>query len=500
MNKILDENDIKKKIKRLYGDEYSLVSKYLGTSKPITLKHNPCGTIYTTSKANRFLNEGKSLCPNCRKPVSHSTKRKTEEDIRTEIDKVEGYKYIEGFVRTNSKVKIYHKDCDSYFYMTPHMFLGSYQRRCPICANKRRGPNAPETYLKDLLQDKEYGDDYEWLDDYHGNNKEKLRIKHKECGTIYTVRPNDFQQGYKCPTCSAKASDEEQSLCDYISSVYKDEIIQHYKAKPRKIELDIYLPEKKIGFEYNGWYWHSDKFRDKNYHLNKYNFFKERGISVVFIDSQDWKDHRDIMEDKISAILGVLPYKIPARKTLIDLASSDEQKAFFTENHIQGYAPAKFAFGLYMNNEPVAMMSFASARANVNQRDSSTLELLRFAVKKQTSVIGGFSKILQNTLGYIKENYPEIKQIKSFADMSLSLNGNVYTKNGFVLDHISKPSYYYVYKWKKVNRYQFRKDRLKVLFPEIYSEDKTEFEITDQVKNLYRVWNLGNYVFMYYIK
>ena len=212
------------------------------------------------------------------------------------------------------------------------------------------------------------------------------------------------------------------------------------------------------------------------------------------------KDHRDIMEDKISAILGVLPHKIPARKTLIDLASSDEQKVFFTENHIQGYAPAKFAVGLYMNNERVAMMSFASARANVNQRDSSTLELLRFAVKKQTSVIGGFSKILQNALGYIKENYPEIKQIKSFADMSLSLNGNVYTKNGFILDHISKPSYYYVYKWKKVNRYQFRKDRLKVLFPEIYSEDKTEFEITDQVKNLYRVWNLGNYVFMYYIK
>ena len=52
--------------------------------------------------------------------------------------------------------------------MTPHMFLGSYQRRCPICANKRRGPNAPGTYLKDLLQDKETRDYFrKAIEDYY---------------------------------------------------------------------------------------------------------------------------------------------------------------------------------------------------------------------------------------------------------------------------------------------------------------------------------------------
>ena len=52
-------------------------------------------------------------------------------------------------------------------------------------------------------------------------------------------------------------------------------------------ELDIYLPSRKIGFEYNGFYWHSDKYKEKNAHLDKLNHFKEEGIRVYFIDSWD---------------------------------------------------------------------------------------------------------------------------------------------------------------------------------------------------------------------
>jgi hypothetical protein len=42
------------------------------------------------------------------------------------------------------------------------------------------------------------------------------------------------------------------------------------------LEIDIYLPELKLGFEFNGLYWHSNKFKEKNYHLNKTDWFKEK--------------------------------------------------------------------------------------------------------------------------------------------------------------------------------------------------------------------------------
>jgi hypothetical protein len=42
----------------------------------------------------------------------------------------------------------------------------------------------------------------------------------------------------------------------------------------RHAEIDIYLWVE-IGFEFNGLYWHSNKFKEKNYHLNKTDWFKE---------------------------------------------------------------------------------------------------------------------------------------------------------------------------------------------------------------------------------
>jgi hypothetical protein len=43
----------------------------------------------------------------------------------------------------------------------------------------------------------------------------------------------------------------------------------------------------KLGFEFNGLYWHSNKFKEKNYHLNKTDWFKEKGI-YAYIWEDDW--------------------------------------------------------------------------------------------------------------------------------------------------------------------------------------------------------------------
>src|SRR5690606_553747 len=34
-------------------------------------------------------------------------------------------------------------------------------------------------------------------------------------------------------------------------------------------EIDILIPDKKLAIEFNGSYFHSDLFKEKNYHLNK---------------------------------------------------------------------------------------------------------------------------------------------------------------------------------------------------------------------------------------
>lgn len=60
-------------------------------------------------------------------------------------------------------------------------------------------------------------------------------------------------------------------------------------------QLDIIIPNEKIAIEFNGNYWHSDKFMLKNhnltakeYHNMKYLMAKEQGYELLFVWEYDW--------------------------------------------------------------------------------------------------------------------------------------------------------------------------------------------------------------------
>lgn len=58
-------------------------------------------------------------------------------------------------------------------------------------------------------------------------------------------------------------------------------------------ELDIYYPEKRIAIEFNGDYWHSEKFKDKDYHYNKFSICRENNILLVSIFETDWNNRKE---------------------------------------------------------------------------------------------------------------------------------------------------------------------------------------------------------------
>ncbi|MBQ2174523.1 MAG: hypothetical protein II453_05515 [Alphaproteobacteria bacterium] len=80
-------------------------------------------------------------------------------------------------------------------------------------------------------------------------------------------------KGCGCPACGKIESIAERELYEYICSlVGKDNVIHNDRTVLNGKEIDVYVPSKKIGFEYNGVVWHSEKFgKDKNYHLEKLN-------------------------------------------------------------------------------------------------------------------------------------------------------------------------------------------------------------------------------------
>lgn len=291
-----------------------------------------------------------------------------------------------------------------------------------------------------------------------------------------------------CTICNPinNESDAQNQLMKFIESIYDKKIIKNDRALIGS-ELDIYLPENSIAFEFNGIYWHSDFYKHKDYHLNKTNLCLEKGIQLIHIWEDDWKYKRSIVESRIRSILGV-SNRIWGRLCKVDVVDSKKAKIFLEENHIQGYCVSKHNIGLFYKNELVSIMTFGSLRRSLGQKSQDkSYELLRFCNKLNTSVIGGASKIFKH---FIKNN--DINLIISYADRCWS-NGNLYKRLGFRNIGTTKPNYYYVVNGVRKNRFLYRKN---ILVKEGYNENKTEFEIMRE-RGINKIFDSGNIKFIY---
>ena len=251
-----------------------------------------------------------------------------------------------------------------------------------------------------------------------------------------------------CYPIGDSVSIKEEEMFKFIRSIYNDDIIQSYRDV---FEIDIYLPKLKLGFEFNGLYWHSDIYRDKNYHLNKLNYFKERGIRIVNIWEDDWIFKNNIIKSQISNIIGLTENRIFARKCNVrEINDVKISKQFLNENHIQGFVSSTVKIGLFYQGQLVSFMSFDQfeGRKKMNKNEWN---LNRFCNKLNISVVGGASKILK----YFVNKYGP-KRIISYADKDWSV-GNLYKILKFEKIGETNPDYKYLIDGKKIHKSRYRK-------------------------------------------
>ena len=103
-------------------------------------------------------------------------------------------------------------------------------------------------------------------------------------------------------------SNEETELYNFIKSVIPNmEIKRSLKTlihdKNHKYEIDIYIPDMKIGFEFNGSYWHSSINKPKYYHQIKTKLCYEAGIQLIHIWEYDWINDNNKIKSKIRELL-----------------------------------------------------------------------------------------------------------------------------------------------------------------------------------------------------
>lgn len=481
-------------------DEYEILGTYETYNKKIEILHKNCNTKFMM-RPNDFLNGHR--CPECARKKRAKKSTLTLEKYKEKVEKIFPGEYeilSDSITKLKDKIKIKHISCGNIYEATARNLLrGMGCKKCAAIKSglKQKGISKPHKTVKSLEQFKldvlnAIGPDYEVIGEYITSNKH-IKIRHK-CGYEYDVLPhNIISHKTTCPKCVNKTrSKEEQEVLDFIKSIYTGKIEINIRDNGDiKYEIDIYLPDLNIGIEYDGLYFHSDKKIDKHYHRNKMNYFYKKGIRLINIFEDEWLNKKEIVKTKLKNILGVSnSKKIFARKTIIKDITKSEKDEFLKNYHIQGEDTSSIKTGLFYNDELVAVMTFVKPNSSKNGKGKYQYELSRYATKY--NIVGGFSKLLK----YCITKY-NIESIGTFADLRWSSrDSNVYEKNGFKLEHISKPNYWYIPKntIARLHRVSYQKKKLKKLFPELYDDNKTEIEIMKEAGyNI--IYDCGNLVY-----
>lgn len=349
-----------------------------------------------------------------------------------------------------------------------------------------------EDYRRRIL-DKISGGGFEFIGFDKSGNNTNLIFNCGECGENFEI--NTYQFYYrinskipictKCHPISESTSISKEEVYKFIKKNYSGEIIQNSKVL-NSYEIDIYLPQMGIGFEYNGVWWHSDKYKTPDYHLNKIKTAREKSIKIYSIWEDDWLIKNDICKSFILNKLKGNIRKIYARKCRIVGVSSKESRNFLINNHLQGDCSSSVRLGLYYEDELVSLMTFSNPRLPLGG-GGDFMELTRFCNKIETTVIGSASKLFK----FFLRNYNTDKII-SYSDNLIS-EGEIYEKLGFYQSGESKPGYWYLINKKRVHRFNWRKHKLVKMG---YDVNKTEGEIMNEL-GYQRVYNGGNKKWIY---
>lgn len=323
-------------------------------------------------------------------------------------------------------------------------------------------------------------------EEWFGHNKcEKNSIEYKwkckKCGNEFIDKINGGNLP-RCLNCHPyEISLTQEEILNFIKTLYSGTIITNDRNQLNGKEIDIWIPELKLGIEFNGNYWHANK--PANYHINKTKLAESKGIHLIQIFEHEWFNKKQIIKHRIKNFFGT-GEKIQARKCIIKEITSAERKEFLNNYHLQGDCKASVNIGLFYNNELVSVMSFGKPRFNKKYE----WELLRFASSK--SITGGSFKLLK----YFERKWNP-KSLLSYADRKWSSSlSNVYQRLGFNKIGETEPGYFYTKGKIILSRFDAQKKKLKSILGDRFFEDLSESD-NMFINGYLKLFDCGNLVF-----
>jgi len=149
-------------------------------------------------------------------------------------------------------------------------------RDCPYCSNQKVSKtNNLETIAPHLISEWDFEKNKKEPKDYVAGSSKKVWWKCLRGHSWQAGINSRVAQGTRCPKCAPQSSRSELRIYSELSVIFKN--IEH-RHKVEKDEVDIFLPDIKLGIEYDGSYFHKDK---QSIDLEKNARLKHLGINLV---------------------------------------------------------------------------------------------------------------------------------------------------------------------------------------------------------------------------
>ena len=259
------------------------------SSTKVWWKCSVCGYTWRTSVSHRTIR--RSGCPACKNKVATNINsvKSVRPDLLNYWDYEKNIDITPADVTPGSNKKVWWKCALGHEWMAPVTSIAN-GGQCPICCGQRvlEGYNDLLTKNPELAKEWHPTKNGTLLPSQVTTGSSKIKVWWL-CpkGHEYQATVANRNNGTGCPICDKeqKTSFPEQAIFFYLG--------KHTPAVSRylldgKTEIDIYLPELRVGIEYDGYFFHNNAESRKK-ELKKDEIIHDTGITLLRV--KEYKDH-----------------------------------------------------------------------------------------------------------------------------------------------------------------------------------------------------------------
>lgn len=209
---------------------------------------------------------------------------KTHEQFISEISKINDNIIVIGkYIKSTEYILVKCKKCGHEWKTKPYSLLSG--KSCPVCGSKHSIlNNTGKTHLKTQKEFEEQlkciNKDIKVIGKYN-NTHSDIKCMCTYCGNIWNAKPYSLLQGHGCPRCAKSGTSfMEQFIRFSFNRALGEQEVLSRDRKTIGMELDIFIPSKRIAIEPGNWFLHKKIIeRDKL----KRNRCRDKGIKLITI-------------------------------------------------------------------------------------------------------------------------------------------------------------------------------------------------------------------------